>query len=257
MNQILIFLLSKVRIFSAFCLIFLSSKVCAQELNTDVVYKRDGTIIKGTIVEIIPKKEVKIKRENGELVIVDLDEVKNIGKEDGVEKRKSKYQLIMDFGYSKGVGDLKSNTGNTKNEDAIYSISIIQSGFSIKEKYSIGLGFGLDVFKETTQIPIFLDVRQQILKSRLKAALIVDCGYNIGLEREESAQATIKDKGGIMINPNIGIAFDFSKLSTVYCSIGYKYVADNIAATDRWGRPLYNESKKGGFVTVRLGFAFG
>lgn len=208
-------------------------------------------------MEIIPKKELKIRKENGELVIVDLDEVKNIGKEDGVEKRKSKYQLIMDFGYSKGVGDLKSNTGNAKNEDAIYSVCIIQSGFCIKEKYSIGLGFGLDVFEETNQIPIFLDVRQQILKSRLKIALIVDCGYNIGLEKEESANVTIKDKGGIMINPNIGIAFDFSKSSSVYCSIGYKYLVDNIAATDRWDRPLYNESKKGGFIAVRLGFAFG
>ncbi|MBK7856978.1 MAG: hypothetical protein IPJ79_20675 [Bacteroidetes bacterium] len=257
MNQLLIFLQNQVKFFLAFGLILFSLEGNAQETNLDVVYKRDGTIIKGTIIEIIPKREVKIKTQNGELVNVDLNEVKNIGKVEGVDKRKSKYQMMLDFGYNIGVGTLKSSTGNTKNKDAIYSFNIIQSGFNIKQKYSIGLGFGLDVFKETTQLPVFLDFRQQILKSRLKVALVADCGYNFGLEKEEDAYLTVKDKGGIMFNTNIGFEFDFSKTSAVYCTVGYKFLEDKITGTDRRGTPVFNENKRGGFLVLRLGFAFG
>ena len=49
--------------------------------NQDVVYLKNGSVIKGAIVEIIPDKSIKIETPDGSIIVYKMDEVDKIIKE--------------------------------------------------------------------------------------------------------------------------------------------------------------------------------
>ena len=58
--------------------------LCAQPLE-DVVYLKDGTIVRGTIIEQIPGESLKIQTQGGSVFLYTLDEIAKIVKEPVLE----------------------------------------------------------------------------------------------------------------------------------------------------------------------------
>lgn len=80
--------------------------------NQDVVYLKNGSIIKGTIVEEVPGVSLKIKTKDGSLFVYQMDEVEKITKEEkkretkpsSVSKLNKKFNIIIYTGlYIAGV----------------------------------------------------------------------------------------------------------------------------------------------------------
>lgn len=64
-----------------FLLIWLSSaEVNAQEITNHVLYLKNGSIIRGTIVEVVPNKFVKIKTKDGSLFVFEVEQVLKVTK---------------------------------------------------------------------------------------------------------------------------------------------------------------------------------
>jgi hypothetical protein len=61
--------------------------VCSEAFSQvrDIVYLKNGSIVKGTIVELIPDKTVKIETSDGSLFVFNLSEVEKIEKEQATE----------------------------------------------------------------------------------------------------------------------------------------------------------------------------
>lgn len=53
----------------------LSVEVSAQESSSHILYLKNGSIIRGTIVEIVPNKLVKIKTNDGSLFVFEMEQV--------------------------------------------------------------------------------------------------------------------------------------------------------------------------------------
>lgn len=62
-------------------LIIMSIQAYSQEY-LDVVYLKNGSIIKGNIVELIPNESVKLKTADGSLFVFTMDEIEKIDKEE-------------------------------------------------------------------------------------------------------------------------------------------------------------------------------
>ncbi len=72
----------------------LSNKSLESKLqNQDVVYLKNGSIIRGKIVELTPNKTVKIKTADGSIFVYKMDEVEKISME---EATKEESQIIKD-----------------------------------------------------------------------------------------------------------------------------------------------------------------
>jgi hypothetical protein len=61
--------------------IILSSLSIAQEVYQDVVYLKNGGIMRGTIIELIPEQSVKIKTSDGNVYVYAMSEIEKINKE--------------------------------------------------------------------------------------------------------------------------------------------------------------------------------
>lgn len=69
-----------------FLLLVLSSGVVFAEM-TDVVYLKNGSIIKGMIIETIPNESIKIETADGSIFVYSMDEVQKMTKEKTVGKK--------------------------------------------------------------------------------------------------------------------------------------------------------------------------
>jgi hypothetical protein len=70
------------RFFVLFAVIIISiSVLVAQNTTKDVVYLKNGGVIKGNIIEMIPEKSVKIQTGDGSVFVYTMAEIEKIGKE--------------------------------------------------------------------------------------------------------------------------------------------------------------------------------
>ncbi len=63
-----------------FC-IFLTSIALSQQEYEEVVYLKNGSVIKGTIIEQVPDVSIKIQTKDGNTFVYQMDEIERITKE--------------------------------------------------------------------------------------------------------------------------------------------------------------------------------
>jgi hypothetical protein len=130
------------------CLSFLASQAFSQQM--DIVRLKNGSVIKGTIIELIPDKTVKIETSDGSIFVYNLSEVEKIEKEQFPEKtnvgqnprtrgRQSgpskefvkKNSITISAGVSLPVGDFSEQAGSTA--------GAAQTGFALGVDGSVGI----------------------------------------------------------------------------------------------------------------------
>lgn len=70
-------------------IVYCVSTMIAQEAMQDVLYLKNGNVIRGTIIEFVPDKIVKIQTDDGSLFVFAVTEVEKIQKEKGTVPAKS------------------------------------------------------------------------------------------------------------------------------------------------------------------------
>ncbi len=66
-----------------------ASEASAQQAMEDVVYLKDGSILRGTIIEMTPGKTLKIQTRDGNILTYDMDKVARMTREPAVGGQKS------------------------------------------------------------------------------------------------------------------------------------------------------------------------
>ena len=105
-------------------LIFVSVNIGISQNNyQDVVYLKNGSIIRGIIIEQIPNQSLKIETKDRNVFVFKFDEIEKLTKEkiaddyyekNQIEKSETGYLGLIETGYGIGVGDL-SNFSNRTN----------------------------------------------------------------------------------------------------------------------------------------------
>ncbi len=197
--------------------LFLAVVAPAQTLQ-EVVYLKNGSVIRGTIIEQVPNVSLRIQTSDGSIFAYPMDEVEKITKEEtvapyGRQKSASKmneyglpsgYRGFIDFGYSVGVGDF----GEGRVE---FSTT---HGYQIIPYLFLGVGVGVAYYHDSDllEIPLFADIRASIPASRVCQPFL---DWKIGY--------TVYDADGFYMCPSIGCRFALSNMAGASVSIGYTY----------------------------------
>ncbi len=225
------------------------SAVQAQNLQ-DVVYLKNGSILRGIIIEQVPNQSLKIKTADGSVFVCEFPQVLKITKEEPVGKsghgsmynrfassftRPAGYRGFVDFGGAIGTGDLG---------DGVVSLST-SHGYQFNPYLFLGAGIGMEYHTnwESFFVPVFADVRGYILPGRISPYVGLKVGYSFG------------DGSGLYLNPTVGASFMISKKFAMNLSLGYNLQK---ADMDYYYNDYYiGESKEniGGF-TIKLGVEF-
>jgi hypothetical protein len=211
--------------FSVLLLILLLSAQhgMAQTTYEDVVYLKNGSIIRGMIMEQIPNQSLKIQTADRNLFVFTFDEIEKITKEvvpdaskDKEKPEKSEYDrgrftfiIEGNIGISAGI----DNQGRRRAE-VISGGGTVAFDVNIKQKFCIGLGSGFDAIDIYSFIPVFLDTRYFFSTKPFSPYLSAGLGYSIG--------PGAFDEGGWYVNPNFGLRYNFARKSALNFGIGWR-----------------------------------
>lgn len=194
----------------------------------EVVYLKNGSIIRGVIIEQIPGKSIKIETEGGNVFVYTYDEIEKITK----EPRPSPYTS------SQFSGGHRANafTGLTKlgmmsgESETMFSVTSI-SGAMLSEDVSLGLGLTYDNYPNGSMLPIFLDMRGYMIRGRVRPVLFADAGYSLGWIKGVHGS----DWGGFMLNAGLGISVGFPNSRAAFVAdVGYKLQKAKALVTNFW-----------------------
>jgi hypothetical protein len=224
----------------------------------DVTYLKNGSIVRGLIVEQIPNKSIKVQTKDGNVFVFSLDEIEKITKETefkGIGKTDYRSEGFINFtelSFCPGVGkkEVGSNP-SVPNKDYSFGIRTI-NGYQANSNFSVGIGIGLDRYEKESFLPITFDLRYNILRGKVSPVVNANFGYSVGLNDYA---------GGPIINPSIGFRIFISRSTSYLFNIGYKWQSREYYALNkvRSNPTLYLYEKKSQFyqfMTFSTGLSF-
>jgi hypothetical protein len=203
----------------------LFSNSYAQDGYEDVLYLKNGKMLKGKIVNI-DNQTIEFITSSGTPLSISMTEVSKIRKEkidkglidvrDTIFKAKG-FMKIAEFSYVIGTGSINTRIGTYKNSLRAYCLSF-SYGYLIVPNFYAGLGVGYDRYERASFLPLFLDLRTDFIKSKLRPLLALRMGHSFGWAENQSGS----NWGGFVIQANVGTRLMLDYAKSVHFSIGIK-----------------------------------
>lgn len=246
-------------------LIFLSlciSDSFAQENYQDVLYFKNGKILKGKI-QSIENQRINFISDTGTVVVLSMEDISKIRKERGSSRMGSAkdtvfkakgFLTVVELGYAKGTGTISTRIGSFKNTQQAYCLSI-SHGYLVAPTFYIGLGAGYDRYEFFKFVPLFLDLRSDFFRERWRPLFRLKMGHSFGWRDNDSAS----DWAGFMVQADLGVKLMLSHSRALHVSLGLK--SQQVKVTYSIFRnnapPLFNFERLGHqFFCINAGFSF-
>ena len=207
----------------------------AQTAMEDVLYLKDGSIIRGQVKEHIIGEHIKIELLGGSILVYEESEVIKIAHEPALEvtttysaqvaPRKHFSDLpitvrgprtiynMFGFGLAFGQG---ANGDIGLNPSFIY-----KAGMHFNQHLNVGLGLGLDVYSGGTVAPLMVNVSGELGKPALVMPhYFLDAGYGMSLGGGWNTELF---RGGPMMHVGGGWKFNSRRRSEWTLTMGYKF----------------------------------
>ena len=84
----------------------------------DVVYLKNGSIIKGKVIEVVPSESVKVQTQDGSLFVYSMDEIDRISNEENADNTES----YLKRGF-RGIPDLSIHAGLNDGSNIMFMAS--------------------------------------------------------------------------------------------------------------------------------------
>ena len=167
-------------------------QLSAQKLPfTEVIYLKNGSVIRGVIIEIVPNTSYKIKTADNSVFVFEEKEIIKIAREFSENSSNSKsnktslnkINTTMEAGYGAKSGQYGLNVINVN--------ALIN--YQLKEHISVSGGIGMRRFEEAeiTMIPVFVDGKISMPNKDISPYLGLAVGYSLnvsnGIEKISTA----------------------------------------------------------------------
>jgi len=210
----------------------------AKEELTDVVYLKDGSVLKGLIVNYEQGATLTFKLQNGEEIVIIDTEIARIV-QDVREPKSTSYDELMNgkvkakpkeqvyefrergFYNVMMLGSLNTRAGNEfKMGVSFHNVS----GFQFSRWLGIGLGVGIETYgTDDAEViyPVFAEFRGYLNKKIKAPYYTLGAGYGFMTTNEK--EFITEARGGWMLHPAIGLRFNGKKHNNLTADIGYKF----------------------------------
>jgi len=228
--------------------LFPVSSTIAQK--TDEVRLKSGSVIRGSIIEIIPEGKVTINDISGNTWVFNMNEIERIGQVE-TPPRSSREQFGTGLVNMTTIGFLAGS--NTSTQVAPFSLI---SSFGYKNSLGIYTGFasGLE-FLNINHIPVFLDLQYFTREGEVSTVFIFRGGYALPTKGEsENYGSMISYKGGISGSVGVGLKIRSKENFAWDVSVHYRYMRIKYSEYNNWSTQDYNYTDIYNRLELRLGF---
>ncbi|MBQ9076981.1 MAG: hypothetical protein IJY31_03965 [Muribaculaceae bacterium] len=179
----------------------------ADELQ-EVVYLKNGSIVRGVIIEQIPGESLKIQTADGSIFAYRISEVEKMTKEPAIRSSKQEinklsagYKGFVDFGYIFDLSDY----------DAGKIEFMTSHGYQFNPYFYLGAGVGLHYYTSVKElcVPLFANVRANLMKGMVSPFIDGKVGYSLG------------EIDGFYFSPSIGCRIAVAERIGINLSLGY------------------------------------
>ena len=198
----------------------------------DVVYLKNGGIIRGVIVEQQPNVLLKVKTGDGNLFVFQMAEVEKMTKVEMSRRYRNSVASLNDspYPYSKKIdADMRGYCGFVEVGTIVNfrasGVDIARGGFSVSTSHGyrfnphlfLGGGLALDYHSAGARlfIPVFVDFRTDFLDRNISPVFDVKVGYSLGSTTSERVNP------GVYFNPSFGGRFMFNQRVSLAVMLGY------------------------------------
>lgn len=203
LNKSLIPLLSLALLFSV--------RASAQSNMEDVIYMKDGGILRGEIIECTNGASLKIKTAGRNVFVIAMDEVKEIRKEKIPVPR-----YFKERGYVNHTG-IDVLPGRSKATIRFR----MENGYQFNSRLSAGLGIGFVLYNDPLNlIPLYLNVKYKLMKANTTPFVFVKGGRSFSILSEADSPID-EHSGGFMLNTGFGLQIDTKNGYGWYINAGY------------------------------------
>ena len=267
-------IMKRISLFLLICTFFLNStflfsqETVIEPVNdqktymADVVYLKNGSIIKGNILELLPSKSVKIELLDGSIFVFEMETVEKIAEEavalptwaleeiemetkkeldkTAIDQKKAKENIVKHI-PTKGFYNILSIsylTGrNSENTPAVGFGAEYILGYQKNQWLSFGGGLGVNNYGEASFISTFADIRGYLRNSSASPYYSLAAGYGFN----NRTGWNISDAtGGFYVHPSIGVRAASRKSRHFLVSFGVKMQKSIV--TRNWQSPLFSTS---------------
>jgi sRNA-binding regulator protein Hfq len=220
------------------------SNISVSGNSQNVVYLKNGSVIRGTIIEQIPGKTISLKTKDDNIMVFYLDEIDRIGVSPvsgGSRGLRQGYKGILELDYAIGTGDWKVDRLNLQ----------FINGYQVNPYFSLGIGTGAHYYfdAEAVLIPVFADFRANFIDNAVSPYLAFDIGY--------SFDATNDFKGlGMLLGIGVGATLKTSNSSAINIGIGYEMQKDKLYISNGYYYYETSSSISYGAFCLKLGISF-
>jgi hypothetical protein len=198
--------------FLIFIFFLVSFKAFSQRNLQDVVYLKNGDVVRGVIIEQIPNISLKIQTKDKSIFNYNFSEIEKITKENFPSRfltRKTKSISLLELGYQTGFGS-DFDWGIRENRWKLdYSYL-----FNLRPNLSLGLRAGLRYYIDNGLIiPICGTIRGDFSFRNMKPFYSISAGYSF---------SELTDPEGFLFNPNIGTRFEVNPSFDLTLGLGYE-----------------------------------
>ena len=241
-------------------LLIISTKLYAQIDKVDVVYLKNGSIIKGEIVEIKTDEYVKIKSLCDNIWVFNNTDVLKILKEDkkvivdSISDSQFKINGVFtnfSLGFLYGIGN--------ENENPPLSV-LVGGGYSFKNNISVGLVTGVELL-DNAFVPAMIDLKYSFVNSKVSHFIFLQSGYSFVIDAQNddiyyyNGNNERENRGGIVISPGFGIKWNLNKKNAIALSLGYRYQQNNYTYID-YNNQEIERLVKYNRISVSFGYYF-
>jgi hypothetical protein len=219
--------------------------------KTDVIYLKNGSIVKGKIIQIRPGDNVKFETSDGSIWVFDYADLLKFDNTDVLQYGNQEADSIKNRFLIADMGFLAGSTDNDMKAPlsilAVFDVPIINRLYA-------GIGSGLEFF-QMTYVPVIAEIRYK--RKMIGPAIYFQAGYTMPIKNEGILDnSKYHFEPGILINPGISYTFGFSQGTAFTVSLGYRYQKTSAKQLERFYNDDYRRVDKLNRMSLRLGFTF-
>ena len=227
----------------------------------DVVYLKNGSVIRGMIIEQVPGESLKIETRDGNVFVYQMDEISKMTREQAWNRSRIRpnqfssksngYEGFVEAGYGIGVSGY---AGRFERD--------IVNGYRFNPYCFLGGGVGFNIFtngENFISIPVFIQGCFNLLDRNTSPFLTLNLGYNISTKRSEVYKryyTTVTYRGGVIFEPALGVAFRVSNRASVTFGVGYSLMQLQSKAESSYYEISEVEKELTQAVRLKLGVTF-
>lgn len=175
----------------------------AQEGWQDVVYLKNGSIIRGMVIEQVPGISIKIQTADKSLFVYTMEEVAKITKEEIARERipnkgiPKGYEGMVQLGYGVHLEQYGADRAKFN----------VVNGYRFGSRFVAGIGLGLRQYTGTGNtnllLPVFIHLRTNILNRKVSPYISADIGTSFNTSDDFATEGMILE-GGLGVSMRVG-----------------------------------------------------